>query len=323
MVLAAFLIDHVPGGWPEVTEGGRPLCAVTPEPAGSFEHELRVLTVNLWGVPTPVTEDPSRWRDLPPHLEGYDLVAVQEAFLDENREPLRRLSYPHQLFGSMGYLPFERLGDGLALFSRYPIVEHDRMAFDVCKASDCGSVKGALFARLRIRDDLEVDVFVTHLQADSTGQLATVVRRRQLRHLRSFMARHDQGHPRLVVGDFNTPSETPAYNRMVTDLGVRDAWPEARRTGSKGGLRPGAVPSLGETLSPRNTWRPGGAAERIDYVFLRPGLFHDFDVREAQTRLDEPVNGRHLSDHFGVEVRLAVRTTLERQHSRGSLSTAP
>src|SRR5206468_4201748 len=64
-----------------------------------------------------------------------------------------------------GGVPRGALSSGLAILSRFPILEsHEATYGDACDLDDCGANKGALQARLALRPGATLDLFTTHLQ---------------------------------------------------------------------------------------------------------------------------------------------------------------
>jgi len=60
--------------------------------------------------------------------------------------------------------PEDRTNDGgLLILSRYPIVERDFHAFRSSHLSH--SLKGVLFARIKLKEDVFASIFNTHLEA--------------------------------------------------------------------------------------------------------------------------------------------------------------
>jgi endonuclease/exonuclease/phosphatase family metal-dependent hydrolase len=250
---------------------------------------MRMLTLNMMGLPQPLGGDETRYADIVDAMGEYDVVTIQEAFTQAARDALRGAPFPHQKFGNFGELPGARLGDGLVVLSRYPIVSTAFTTYDDCFWTDCLARKGVLLVRLDV-DGVEVDVYTTHLQSmldDSDGRS---VRAGQVKEFNSFVSRTSRGNPSLLLGDFNARASQYTVTAIVDGLGVRDLWAE----------HGGASGDVSATYCEEN------GCERIDYIFARQGRYHDVRATRMRVRLKDPVGGRQLSDHFAVEADIEV-----------------
>lgn len=113
----------------------------------------------------------------------------------------------------------------------------------------------------------------------------------------------------VLVGDFNCGPGDAEYERL-TAAGFEDAW----RLANGGAAGFTFDPGPGGNTEVRRRRR--GGARRIDHVFVRaadgrPAAEAGLEVRRAALVFTEPVvtrRGRfHISDHYGVAVRLALR----------------
>ena len=41
-------------------------------------------------------------------------------------------------------------------------------------------------------------------------------------------------------------------------------------------------------------------AQRIDYIFVLPNAKYDIRIESMELAMNQPVNGRYMSDHFGM-----------------------
>jgi hypothetical protein len=183
------------------------------------------LTYNVAGLPEGISSSrPSIYTPLiSPRLNAYDLVLVQESWL----EPV---PYPPELFGAHLYhqilaadadhpyksdpqpIPLNRdpgrpsalVSDGLNRFSRFPFEPVTRQRWAECdnSAADCLSLKGFSAARTTFAPGIEIDVYNLHMEAGGTAHDD------QLRHddvlaLAAFIDTYSDGRPVIVGGDFN------------------------------------------------------------------------------------------------------------------------
>jgi endonuclease/exonuclease/phosphatase family metal-dependent hydrolase len=187
---------------------------------------LKVLTFNVAGIPIIHPGLPERLEAIGPALRDYDVVALQELWFDKDAETLRRLS------GLPYYVRHERdiiLGDGLALLSRYPIVETKRLVFS-CRPSalrlyqgESVANKGVMFARLETPKG-ELDVYNTHVVANY-GQSSPyrAFRLTQVFELAEFIRATSKDRPFILLGDLNTGPGERAYGVLKDLLGLNDA----------------------------------------------------------------------------------------------------
>src|SRR5690606_17101089 len=171
-----------------------------------------VLTFNTALLPEPVSYTlPSvRAGLMAPHLEGYDALVLQEAFVDGWRDALLdalAAAYPYRgdLVGSdgAGGLGLRQDG-GILILSRWPIVRTATLTFgDTCSGTDCLADKGVAYVAIR-KGDHTYHVFGTHAQS-SFGLDAAAVRARQFELFAAFVAEQDIPTDEVVLlaGDFN------------------------------------------------------------------------------------------------------------------------
>lgn len=218
--------------------------------------------------------------------EGVDIVCFEE-FVTHHKFGIDDIS---AVFSHLPYVFYEK--NGVAVFSRYPIVAYSRIEFG---DTDNGAIKTVIDVNGR-----HVAVFAVHLQTTGTShekrrmerelksgdtsagmdtaarmwdalKSNAAVRARQIRHVREAAMKEDM--PVIVCGDFN---DTPAsYTYGVMDGSFTDGFKSA---GSGYGA----------------TYRGFGNALRIDYIFYGNGL-EGADYRSP----DVP-----MSDHRPVIMRM-------------------
>jgi endonuclease/exonuclease/phosphatase family metal-dependent hydrolase len=296
-------------------------------PLPSVHPELRVLFFNTHLLPAIAQgvaghrgQDDYRTAAIAAQLHRYDLVGLCEVFESHRRREIVRI------VGENSYQAFHAiappkvwgrhlLGSGLLLLSRYPLEGEPhfityRSASRVLTngvRADGLAAKGAIHARLRIGDQPAAlaDCFLTHLESVSSK-----ARTAQIEELAGFIAAHSgPERPLILMGDLNVeadfafapaPGETE-YRRLTQTLRYADG-------------------SLIDLWSALQSGRGGTSdalahedCRRIDYIFLSPPHpqnrvgWHPLAVR-VQPFLDAKVKQGSLSDHAGVECRLALRS---------------
>jgi hypothetical protein len=290
------------------------IVAVTPAFGGNADTTERftALTYNVAGLPEPLSgsEPATNTRLISPLLNDYDLVLVQEDWVDPDPpvapfdfyhdDLISAVDFPHLSIpatpplGSDSRRPEALVADGLNFLSRYPFGEITREMWTGCfggldtsdgGAADCASQKGFAFTRLEIAPDLEIDLYNLHAEAGSTA--ADVEHSAaDFEQLAAFIAEHSRRRAVIVGGDFNlhTDEEPDAtvFETFLDETGLADVCDE-----------------LG----------CGRDADQIDKFVFRSGggveieaLRHRFVRRKFQRDDGEP-----LSDHDPLAVTFRVR----------------
>jgi len=262
------------------------------------DHVLDVLTFNAALLPelAASTQQSERAARMAPHLVGYDVLVLQELFINRHREALLAElagAYPHRsaLVGSDGArnLPWRQDG-GTVILSRWPIEHAAQLLFeDVCSGSDCLADKGVAYAAVR-KGTRVYHVFTTHAQS-VYGRDPPAVRAAQFGLLQAFVDAQaiPADEPVIVAGDLNVDAYTPELDDMLRRL--RAAWPAV----------------AGDA---RYTWDPAtnalaeGGREWLDYVLV--SLDHAQPARAWNRVLPLRDAGLDLSDHFAVWGRVVM-----------------
>lgn len=187
---------------------------------------LKVVTFNVAAIYFVHPNVGERIEAIGPALAAYDVVALQELWLDKHAERLRDLS------GLPYYVRHERsffLGNGLALLSRYPIVEVKKMVFS-CRPSalrvyqgEWPANKGVELTRLETPKG-PLDVYNTHI-ISNYGESAPyrALRLTQIFELAEFIRANSKDRPFVLLGDLNTGPGERAYGLLKDLLGLSDA----------------------------------------------------------------------------------------------------
>jgi endonuclease/exonuclease/phosphatase family metal-dependent hydrolase len=244
------------------------------------QFDLDLLTVNLWGLPWPVSRHRAvRKHRFVAHLRdrAYDLVGIQELWW-----PWRRSAKRAPL-----HVPKSRRDSGLALAGRLRLGESRVEHFDHHGGVDRLKRKGVLRARAQAPAGADLSVAVVHLQA---GRRHWALRSRQLEQLLAGL--ESERRPVVLMGDFNFYADVAEDQRSAERLAAAGFDDAAR---SLGRCEPTFVSS--------NPYVPGrNRAERFDRVYLR-------DASDVALRpLDSEVvrTERPLSDHQPLRVRVRV-----------------
>ncbi len=260
----------------------------------------RFLTLNLWGDNGPWQ---ARLALLDARLDALavDVIGLQEVREVEGRVPNQAAALASRRGWHHVFAPTTAWGgghEGLAIVSRFPIGAQE---FRALPHSTEAEGRGILSARL----DGEaggVWVHTTHL---SFREHEGLLREAQVQVVDALLTEHDNGNPRVVMGDFNTVPESDELRFLTGQhtLGGRrvayqDAWAVVHPD------RPGYTWSRANDYTEELHWLRRD--RRLDYIFVSP-VRRDrrATVRAAAVVLAEPEvrpDGERLfvSDHFGV-----------------------
>ena len=301
------------------SDGAAPLEGADPGADGA-RYSFTMLAYNVAGLPQEISKvTPS--EDLPqisPLLDDYDLVVTQEDFdwwaPDGLAAGLDFTNYHERLWAdttfehrterhpgpeAVGLDPASRpeleLGDGLAVGSRFPLLEVDRVPWTSCfggfdtsdgGAADCLAMKGFLFTRVELADGVEVDVYDLHVEAGGSDTDQDL-QADDIAQLQAYIDDRSDGRAVIVAGDTNLHTD-------VTDPSDHDV--------ADGPLWAGFLEDLGLTDACDATDCPEPG--RIDKVAYRSGGGLTLEAASHAFRDDVFVDdqGEDLSDHQPLEV---------------------
>ena len=314
---------------------------VAAQEAVTIEKELNVISFNVDGLPIPSflssTKRPAREATRligeQVNAAGCDILCAQEDF-NYHGVLSRGLELKNRTVTSGPAV----IGDGLNVFSRYPIYNVQRVAWEKAYGVfDCGSdeltPKGVLVCTVDIGDGAFVDVYTLHADAweDDDSMLAKAAQFDQLKALIDEVSGTDRAV--LLTGDFNTNYATfrEGYKagRYNVDLckklldnfvsnGFKDAWIEA----NTGGNYDFTYAEMREKYGcdyPR-TW------DTLDHIYYRDGAGVTLTLKDAfydDMDCDAITWQGHLSDHaalcalFNVTIdttQIKAPATLTKEH---------
>lgn len=199
------------------------------------EKKITILCQNVAGLPIPsmFADDgkkiPITQKVIGQELNsiGADVVCVQEDFQFHSILAEQMTDYPYQTYTSGG-VP---VGDGLNIFSKYPIYNIDRVAWEefngiLDAANDGLTPKGFLKVTVDF-DGLLVDVYDIH--ADANGSYEDcMAKKAQFTQLSAYIDEHSAGRPVAITGDYNVTMHgdiaAEFYPIMIQGAGFNDAW---------------------------------------------------------------------------------------------------
>ena len=313
---------------------------------GKLRARLRLLTHNVYGLDGNLCAARARefgWRVA--HAQpAYDIVGVQEYYNAPDfdyatcdRGPLSDSIWSTGRYRNSNnyYRHYPEVNNGfdggVGIFTLHPIVRFDDWQWhnDVQPPK---AAEGFIFARIRINADLNVDIYVVHLNSNAgdPSPIADARRKLQLEQLRDKIIELSRGtgNPVIVMGDFNIggpPSNNGNAGRQDILRALwssKDVWMEAwpRYNGwtydcSTNGLASGCA----------------DRGERIDYILVptEPALTSsryvvtiakraDANVVRWRTELERLTSLERqivvaaggpipVSDHWGLEALIEIR----------------
>jgi endonuclease/exonuclease/phosphatase family metal-dependent hydrolase len=232
--------------------------------------------------------------------ENIDVLGIQEASvtpgIGNSLETLTlRLGYYYvyaHLEGSFDLIKFE---NGNGVLSRFPIVEKEVFRFPhQVDPFENRSVIRAVIASPRG----PFTIFSTHLSGGSS-----TVNLQQALDLAEFIASRRTAGPAFLTGDFNAQPDSPSIQALTGEYGFIDVYATVKPDD------PGftcCVCILEDYFNPFDSCPRIPLQERIDYLFLIPGLEYKGEVVSSSLLLNAPITetGGGLlwaSDHVGVE----------------------
>lgn len=284
--------------------------------------------------------------------DRYDIVALQEIWVEEDYELLRSVTAPHFRYHKYFYSGI-LAGPGLLILSKWPIESASLFRYplngrpsaffrgDWYVGKSAASVvirpiihhhptvSSTTTAAIQEMEARPIEILSTHLHAPyGPGDAAyTCHRTAQAWELARLARRASQlGHEVIVLGDLNSIPGSLSHRLFQHTAGLRDSWqdlhgefeggPEAM-----GQLAPEDQIALAGTTcdSQLNTWRADRQrheAKRLDYIFYDPKYASPLDCRVSFV---EPIAGiGSVSDHFAVEATLLISNIIN-----GVATTSP
>lgn len=272
-----------------------PIGAAGAATSGAFT----ALTYNIAGLPDGISSAPTPRAPATTEIGGrlglYDLVNVQEDF-NYHAYLYAADDHPYRTPTSGG----AGLGSGLNTLSTAPYSGLQRVRWGACfiVEADCLTPKGFTYARVRLADGADLDLYNLHADAgDTAGDRAA--RNANFRQLTDFIRAHSAGHAVLVMGDTNTRYTTSGepIATFAADNGLTDAWVNL--------IRGGTAPQPGSPPLTCDEQAPAASCEVVDKILYRSGdtvRLAATDYANDHARfLDE--NGTMLSDHDPISAR--------------------
>ncbi len=179
------------------------------------------LTYNVAGLPEglsgshPETNSPL----ISPHLNGYELVAVQEDFW-YHPALASEAEHAYQSEPMWEEPKAADMGDGLNRFSAFPFQGHERVQWVTCSndgGADCLTPKGFSVARHELAPGAFVDLYNLHADA-SSSEADMEARRQQYDQLFAAIEARSGDGAVMIMGDTNLKTKRPVDAVILEEL---------------------------------------------------------------------------------------------------------
>lgn len=268
--------------------------------------ELKLITQNVAGLPIPsmFSDDgkvvPIDTKEIGRQLNenDFDILGVQEDF---NFHFLlsSQIDRPYKTF-TMGGIP---AGDGLNIYSKYPIYNVERHKWDKLYGVFDGlqdelTPKGYIHCLIELSDDVYIDYYVLHM--DAGGDPGSVEARhdnyRQL--MEDIQNRDNTNRAMILCGDFNSQinknSADQLYPLFIKPLDLKDCFAEFALDGNY---------DLSEYHGSWKEW------DSIDRFMYKDGTGVDLEVTDFGYKQYQDEKGHDLSDHSSAYATISYSIT--------------
>lgn len=289
-----------------------------PESMRIVSFNVGLLDVNLLGYsimkPADHIEDRAQALSSALKTQNADMIAIQELYVGKHAKQLieqMRETFPYHYRKSTTIF---RIDNGLLILSKFPIREQ-RMSTLTSGPWDEAIFASKSIMSVQIAIDPSRNLNIVNIHATSGGMLnaqdsekITRVRQTQIEQAKEIIDSHD-GDLSIILGDFNAgPEIAPSNYEFLTNIGYVDAYREY---------------CFAKDLEPEITWdaknilniqgaHSDSISQRIDHIYLSPGLAQMTTVTHAEVIFKEPIvdvgaeQMVTLSDHYGITAKLLI-----------------
>ncbi|XP_033740259.1 putative neutral sphingomyelinase [Pecten maximus] len=277
--------------------------------------QLKVLTLNCWGVPTPIACQlrMERMTAIGDRLKrgDHDLVVLQEVWDKGDFKIL--LDRVSEVFTYNHYFYSGAIGSGVCVFSKFPIQESFYYRFSLNGYAhkvfhgDWFGGKGVGMCVIQF-GDFRLGLFCTHLHAEYNGvddeylahrvsqafEMSQLIKLTATKHLCDFV---------ITAGDFNLQPTDLGYKILRENAQLRDSWLELNDETDSGMTCD--ISSNYFTSPSQLQMFPKG--KRLDYILVRNNEGTSVEVVNCQVTMGKiPGHPYNYSDHEGVSATLSI-----------------
>ncbi|XP_017862993.1 PREDICTED: putative neutral sphingomyelinase [Drosophila arizonae] len=269
--------------------------------------ELKILTLNIWGIPLVSSNRAPRIEAISKELSSgqYDIVSLQEVWSQHDSEQLQQ--------GTASVLPYSHyfhsgvMGAGLLVLSKYPILGTLFHAWSVngyfhrIQHADWFGGKGVGLCRILVKDQI-IHLYNAHLHAeyDNDNDEYKTHRVIQAFDTAQFIeATRGTSVLQILAGDLNTQPQDITYKVLLLTSKMTDSC---------------VSDSFRTNECSRNSYTSASALAknplgiRIDHIFVRGADNIKADIIEYTLPFPERVPGQKFSysDHEAVLAKLRL-----------------
>jgi len=280
-------------------------------------QKLRILTLNCWGLPDFITKlvykrykNPQiskgrkwpsrkdRFKAIAQKLDSYDIVCLQEVWIESDQEFLKKACKEKGLIYSHVFSSGMIGSSGLQIISRYPIREvyfhRYRVNGHVLRVDhgDYHAGKGFGFCRISVSDSQDVCIINTHTiaqyQMEDQYQSDRITQMWELIRFVQLTSKPNQ--PIIILGDMNCRPDSMEY-QLLTRIGhVNDSFGEYLK-------RLKIKDDKGTTLMESSLMATiKSKSPRIDHIFYEKKK----GIRLVDSKIVINDDDLIYSDHFGI-----------------------
>lgn len=296
--------------------------------------EIKLLTYNIFLRPPPIKTNESDHKDdrmkefVEKEMKNFNIICFQELFSAFNSrkeyfiEGGSKLGLKYHASLDRDLWKLKPIDSGLLTLTKFEILESDSIIYDQGLYSDSYATKGVLSTLLKIKDDIKLLVFTTHLQAvyeDEKTQY-TKVQKTQLIQMRNFILKKMKEHPKvdlLLCGDFNVDANLHDNKGELTYQEMYDILHSDQKEFKFENLHPDHPITYGDYTIENGKKLPketvityslnSSIGACLDYIFFC-NITDTFKTLEAKR---EPFYVKNktftqLSDHLGLSIKLKL-----------------
>ncbi len=282
------------------------------------EDKLSVMSANVAGLPIPSKFDkdgkvvPKTQKILGQLLNtsGVDIICVQEDFQYHAILAAQMKNYPYTTYTSGG-VP---VGDGMNIYSKYPIYNVERVAWEVFNgildaANDGLTPKGFMKCTVDFNGIL-IDLYDVH--SDANGSPDDVkAKHAQNEQLAAYIDKNSADRPVIITGDMNvyTHSEQDVgiYEIYVSREGFDDGWTMFCHDGIY--FEHNVTWQERQELEQRYGGDPWGRWDSAERLLYRGNSNVGFEVTDFRYDDYNELAGQPVSDHNMMVCELKVTST--------------
>lgn len=262
--------------------GGQAPCFTTNSADSDSQVNLKVLTYNVWGLPSWMNHEPkARYARIARDIERLqpDIVLLQEVW---TKSAAAVAPTNAGWLVAQAASPYWFGRNGLMVFSRLPITGARFHAFSQAAFPDSIVRKGALKVTAQAPGGQRLNIWNVHLQNESPR-----VRLKQIAQLAAWVRDAQDGQTAdLVGGDFNSTPDSAEFRLLSRELG---------QTAHEVACLPFSPTYDGLSRDPSR-------AQTIDYLFIRPRTpINKLEAAPALKFTNADLRQR-CSDHVALEV---------------------